>query len=333
MRAAFFHCCAALRIFLNGVTGMTVQDKSFDISIRQIQIFLKAVELRNFTKVAEHFSFTPSMVSKTISSIEDVLQLQLFVRKPHELTPTPAAEQLTKEWQRLVGSFKYGIKKAQSIQNGLADKIMLGFVDSSDTVDAFMKETLLAYKAVAPDMDVIAEKHDMHRLSELLRNGMLDIIQTSSFETAYLEEYGISWEQISVSNAAAFVPRGNPLFERESLSFEDLIGQPLFALDANMHPTYTAWLNDLCRQYGFEPNIVGTYRTVRSMLFGLKLHDSIFIGDSITSDWCDDTLRCFPLPEKVFSLLAWKSPASPSLRQFKDFLKGRYTEEAKHMET
>lgn len=70
---------------------------TWNISTQQIQIFLKAVELKNFTQVAKFFNFTPSMVSKTITALEDELDVKLFNRKPHELTPTPAGELLAKE--------------------------------------------------------------------------------------------------------------------------------------------------------------------------------------------------------------------------------------------
>ena len=34
-----------------------------NISLQQIQIFLKVMELRNFTRVAEYYNFTVSMIS------------------------------------------------------------------------------------------------------------------------------------------------------------------------------------------------------------------------------------------------------------------------------
>lgn len=303
---------------------MSSSNKLWNISIQQIQIFIKAVELRNFTKVASHFNFTPSMVSKTISSLEKELNIRLFVRKPHELTPTPAASMLASEWRRLVGSFQNDIKKAHSIQNGLTAKIVLGFVDSSDVVDHFMETGILEYSTLHPEVHIIAEKHDMHRLSELLRNGMLDIIQTSDIESSYLDENHLPWEKVCSSQTAVFVPRKNPLFNRDALSFHDLSDQELIALDPSMHPTYNTWLTALARKHGFMTNISGTYRTVRSLLFSLRIQNRVFIGDSINSDWCDDNLRCFPLEEPSFSLIAWKSAPSKELLEFKDFLKKRY---------
>lgn len=56
-------------------------NKLWNISTQQIQIFLKAVELKNFTHVANYFNFTPSMISKTITAMEEELGFPLFIRK------------------------------------------------------------------------------------------------------------------------------------------------------------------------------------------------------------------------------------------------------------
>ena len=303
---------------------MSSSNKLWNISIQQIQIFIKAVELRNFTKVAEHYNFTPSMVSKTISSLEAEMGIKLFIRKPHELTPTPAGSLLASEWRRLVGSFQNDIKKAHSLQNGQTTKIVLGFVDSSNVVDQFMEKSILEYSALKPSIHVIAEKHDMHRLSELLRNGMLDIIQTSDMEAPYLDEHHLPWEKVCSSQTAVYVPRKNPLFDRDSLTFDDIADQELIALEPSMHPPYHARLTALGRKYGFVPNVTATYRTVRSLLFSLRIQSQIFIGDTITSDWCDGNLICFPLEEPTFSLIAWNANPSQELLEFKEFLKKRY---------
>jgi hypothetical protein len=51
---------------------------------------------------------------------------------------------------------------------------------------------------------------------------------------------------------------------------------------------------------------------MRPLLFSLRLHDSVFIGDLLNADWCDEDLRCFLLSKPTFSLLAWKTPVSSS---------------------
>jgi|GEM_PF-1995881 len=296
------------------------RQSTWNISAQQVQIFLKAVELRNFTQVAGYFNYTPSMISKTIIALERELGLTLFIRKPNELTPTPAGKYLANEWRSFIASLNNSVRRARQYQNCLEDNITFSFVDSSAAVDRLMSKVILSYAAARPDITISAEKHDMHRAAELLSSGMQDLILTSEIEAAYLEEHGLFWEKAFNTTVSAYVPRKNELFDHETVSFEDLKSQKLCALDSLMNPTYCAWLENLCGRYGFTPDVVSSFRTVRSLMFSLRLHDCIFIGDSITSDWCDEDVKMFRLPEKSFIILAWRDNKRAEIAAFKNYL-------------
>ena len=295
-------------------------DPVINISTQQVQIFLKAVERRNFTQVANYYNYTPSMISKTIASLENELGITLFERKPHELIPTESALMLARDWRYFISSFKGSIKKARMVQEKLQSRIVLGFVDSSDEMDSAIAGIIRVFSTSHPEITITAEKHDMHRSAELLQSGMLDIIITSETEVPYLDSHGIPWQKVFDTNVAVFVPSGNELFGKDDIEVSDLKDQPVTALDPTMHPTYNQWMLGFCKDKGFVPNIVSTYRTVRSLRFSLGIRDAIFIGDSVNQDWENDDLKAFILPDRSFSLLAWNPGAGSALNEFKDYL-------------
>ena len=301
-----------------------MNNENVNISLQQVKIFLKAVELRNFTQVANFFNYTPSMVSKTISALEEELQIRLFIRQPHELTPTPAAKFLAHEWRYFIASFNTSVKNARAYQDSMYSRISLGFVDSSDKVDVLIADVIRGFTKDHPDIKIDVEKHDMHRSAELLNASMLDIIITDKIEVPYLDEHNLKWEKVLDTHVAVYVPKQNPLFEKTEITVKDIKDQPFMMLDPIMHPTYHDWMVKTCRKYGFLPTVAETHRTVRSMKFALHLSSSIFIGDSINADWKSDTLKQFILPEKSFTLIAWKNELIPELLEFKDYLKAGY---------
>lgn len=177
-------------------------------------------------------------------------------------------------------------------------RIVLGFVDSSSRIDELISRSIVEYSSLNPKVNITTEKHDMHRSAELLTSGMLDIILTSAIEIPFLEEHNISWEWACDTNAAVYVPRGNRLFDRESIDFEDLKNEEFLGLEPVMHPLYNEWLYEICGRHGFVPEVAAVFRTVRSLMFSLKLQNYVFVGDTITSDWGDENLKRFILPEK-----------------------------------
>lgn len=297
----------------------------FNISTQQIQIFLKAVEFKNFTQTAAHFNFTPSMVSKTISAMEEELKVTLFVRKPHDLSPTAAAVFLAGEWRQTIASLANTVERARLLQEQEGQKITLGFVDSSAVIDNLIMNAVRSYTDSHPGVRIMVEKHDMHRAAELLNSGLLDIILTSEMEVPYLDDHGLSWEKTVDTGVAVYVPSSNPLFDRGNIRFEDLSDQTFISLDPTMHPSYNQWLTNLCARHGFMPRIAASYRTVRSLMFSLKLCGHVFLGDTITSDWCGDGLKMFPLPETSFTLVAWRGGRDAgAVTDFKNHLKSLY---------
>ncbi|MGN1388290.1 MAG: LysR family transcriptional regulator, partial [Bulleidia sp.] len=264
--------------------------------------------------------FTPSAISKTITSLENELGVQLFIRGPHELLITPAGQMLAQEWRHLIGSINNSIIKVKDYQENSRTKLLFGFVDSSAVMDSLISDAIMKYRKDHPEILIIAEKHDMHRAAELLELGMLDLALTSGIEVDFLKERGLVWEKVSETRVVAYVPRDNPLFEREQICFDDLRGQPLVSLDLLMHPAYNDWLFSLCGSHGFAPDIRFTFRTVRSLQFNLKLNDRIFIGETVTPDLCDENLKSFDLGEKSFTILAWKENTGNEILDFKDYL-------------
>lgn len=269
-------------------------------------------------------NFTPSKISKTIQALEEELQIKLFIRKPHELTPTPAAILLADEWRQIIGSYNHALRKVRLFQEEEEIIITVSFVDSSSKIDMLMKKAIRDYSQIRPEIKILAEKHDMHRSVELLNFGMLDLAITSEMELPYLNEHGIKWDKIMETDVIAYVPKSNPLFYQESIDFNNLKNATLISLEPKMHPTYNQWLNSLFHKHGFIPKIKSYFRTVRSLSFNLDLQDNIFIGDSITIDWTSEVLKPFYLPEKSSVIIAYRKDLTKNMQMFKDYLKSNF---------
>lgn len=286
-----------------------------NISLQQIQIFLKVVELRNYTRVAEYLNFTVSMISKTISNMEKEMGLILFLRKPRELVPTPAAMVLATEWHSIITTVEQSLEKAHTAQNGARTVLNLGLIDSSSEMDQRMDRCLEEFEAENPNIDIHVEKLDMHELVERLNSGELDIICTGHHEGTALDAYGLPWKMLVTCPLSVYVPKTSPLFEKESIQFSDLRYEKFVIPSPVLHAHYYAVLDSLCRSYGFTPRIGFTVDNVRSMTYSLQRQKGVVLSCAITGNWVNDNVKRFDLPEKGGILVGWgRSPGKQSLR-------------------
>ena len=101
-----------------------------NISLQQIQIFLKCCRYLNFSRVAEEYNFTPSMISKTIKSLEDLLGIPLFVGKYHRLDLTPA-KGTGKGWESICQTLVETVTRAYDIQEQLSARLRIGILETT----------------------------------------------------------------------------------------------------------------------------------------------------------------------------------------------------------
>lgn len=150
---------------------MNFKTDMFEISMVKIQLFMKCIETKNYSRAASEFNYTPSMVSRTITSLENTLGLQLFIRNYHSLMPTPAAKELARIWAPVVEMYMRGIEQAHKIQEGNISCIKIGLLDTTRrTADYIMHK----FEESLPDymMDrIIWERRDMHDLTGMMENG------------------------------------------------------------------------------------------------------------------------------------------------------------------
>lgn len=286
-----------------------------NISLQQIQIFLKVVELRNYTRVAEYFSFTVSMISKTISNMEKEMGLILFLRKPRGLVPTPAAMVLASEWRSIITTVEQSLEKAHVAQNGARTTLHLGLIDSSAEMDGKLDRCLEIFERENPSIDIHVEKMDMHELVERLNAGDMDIICTGHHEGAALDAYGLPWKMLVTCPLSVYVPRSSPLFHRESIQFSELRKERFVIPSPVLHSHYYAVLDSLCRSYGFTPRIGFAVSNVRSMVYSLRRQKGVVLSCAITGSWVNEDVRRFDLPEQGGVLIGWgRSPCRQSLQ-------------------
>lgn len=280
-----------------------------NISLRQIQIFLKCYEYRNYTRVAEYYNFTPSMISKTIHNLEEDLELKLFDKSYHLLIPTPAADTLAKAWSNISNEITDSIEQARSADENQTAKIRIGLLETSSFCENYVLTKLEEHASSNLLKSIQWEKRDMHALPKALLDDQFDLIITWSGEEQFLQGKGCKWKTIFSSPDAIFLSREHPLFNKQDLTFKDLEPYSFLALSPATYPHYYQYLLNICQKFGFKPKISTICGSTESARYNLNLGKGIYIAPSlICSDWENEDLRKAELDFETDSklIIAWK---------------------------
>lgn len=300
---------------------MDIYSKISEISINQISVFLKVMELENYSKAAEVLNYTPSMVSKTIRKIEDKLGLVLFIRRGAHIKATRAAQELRTEWSVALRAVEIGIEKAYAVQAGRPRPMRVGLIDDSEYAEKLFLERA---RALDPQLTwILVEKADMHALPGWLKGGRYDIVITAYHERDQLDESEHLWRLIELTKLAMFIPKGHPLYEKSDLSFRDFSPYAFVTMDPLTNTGYYEMLLEACHSFGFEPRIANTVINASSMRFSLETGHHVVCGDSTLCQWENDHIRKFEMDIANISglIVAWrKSSEDERLLQFVDAL-------------
>lgn len=146
-----------------------------NISLGQIQYFVKAAEYGNITKAAEYFNLSQPTLSKKMKSMEAQLDLQLFVRGSNQQQLTPAGQFLYEKWQASVKKLEEEIQYAHVLQQGKTKSIVVAILDSFRP-DSFLLPVMDSFLKKYPEITLRIESDAAQDIREMLIHGEVDIV-------------------------------------------------------------------------------------------------------------------------------------------------------------
>ena len=118
--------------------------------LRSLHIFAVAAELGSFKQAAEQLCVTPQAVSLQIKSLEEQLQLTLFIRHPSGIELSAAGEQLLDYVRRGINLIDRGIKEVKQQQH----RPLLRISASPWFAVNCLLPKLPEYEALHPELDI-----------------------------------------------------------------------------------------------------------------------------------------------------------------------------------
>ena len=193
----------------------------------QIRCFLSLAETLNFTKAAARLYMSQPGLSRQISSLEQELNTQLFIRSQKGVTMTPAGALLAKELGKLHESQQQLIKRVQTVGQGYTGELRLGLLEGQ-WMGAELTEVFRAFMKKHPNIDLRISKGSFGELRRLLQEGLIDAAFTIRFDLDALD--GVDYEVYDPDTAVFAVSRRLPLGQKDTISMEDLSSETMLMI-------------------------------------------------------------------------------------------------------
>lgn len=276
------------------------------LNFLSIEYFLKVAETLNFTVAARELYISQPALSKQIKKFEEQLGIQLFERDTKQVTLTESGQVIYEEFSKIVQNSEKAIGKALALQEKTKSTIRVGILEF-DGVISDIAPLLEGYSDLDSNTEVIYEVHGFNSLRRMLDNDEVDLVFSLNTEVS-LENRNIYVEEIEAMQLCIVIPPKNPLFEKETVIFDDLAGQTIYIFSDNYSEAGRRSIMAHFDKKGIAVGKIKEFPNIRSMEMALKNGDGITIGYEKFFE-NNDQFRYVPIADELGHhglVAAWK---------------------------
>jgi DNA-binding transcriptional LysR family regulator len=242
------------------------------VEIHQLEYVLAVAKYQNFSLAAEEIAVSQANLSQQIKKLEKELGVELFRRSTRSVQLTSAGEEFVRHAERIledIQQIKNLMGKHTNLNRG---KIRIGAIKT------------IAYLGIASIISRFQQTYPGIQL-ELYEAHSFDLIkklQASEIDVAFINAQSeqfpdVEFHPLIRDELVVVTPSGHRLGKKKVVEVSELANEKFLVLkNSTIHRS----LVDMCRQAGFEPNIIlagSQIETIRGLVeegIGISLFSS-----------------------------------------------------------
>ena len=261
---------------------------------QQVEYFLHAAKLLNFSKVAEELCISQPTVSRQLALLEEELGFPLFSRQKGVTKLTAGGAIMMQVFEEIGGILDAAVKRVSSVLEGLEGRISIGYLNHMNT-DWFVHPPALAFSRRYPQIDISMEGATFSNLRAGLNSGFYDLIYIYSFEIPAMEN--IVAEKCYAVTPMLIMSNLHPLARKPDLRAEDFCNQIFLTPGPEESDGRAGELIRLCSKFGIKDIVIRSMKNIDSVMFGMRSGWGVALLSSDTRYALDSRYTSFPLPE------------------------------------
>lgn len=195
--------------------------------LRQLRVFLAVAEELNFTRAASALFMTQQAVSKTIGQLERDMGVPLFERSTHDVTLTPAGQELMKGAPEALSMVDAVLERARAVGRGTAGTVDIGV--SPALGEGERRSFVAALRVSSPLLSVVIHELRPEHVPHALRDRRIEL----AFARTLVSAPDVDGVPLSPTPARLYVPVDHPLALRDgAVHLRELDGERLLVWNA-----------------------------------------------------------------------------------------------------
>lgn len=257
-----------------------------NIKLRHLQLVVALDEFRHLGKTAAFLKVTQPAVSKMLTEVEDMLDMQLFDRSRRGTEPTTAGISIIRFARSVLAEYERTRDEISALEKGVAGRTRIGFMVVA--MPTLLAPAVAQLKSESKAATVLLEEGDLTHLLPKLRLGEIDLI-VGRLEPGYASPDLIT-EVLYEEPMVIVAKPDHPLVSRDLVHWKDLVGHRFVA-----PPPWASLRIKLEQQffkYGLHPpaDIVETASFLGQITFIREQNSLAIMAQSVARHFSDQGL-------------------------------------------
>lgn len=217
------------------------------MEIRTLRYFLEAAREENMSKAAERMHISQSALSKQLKGLEEELGKKLFVRHSFSIELTEEGMLLRKRAEDLLSMADKITAEFASMDDIIGGNIYFGCAESYQI--RHLAALIKCFKKQYPGFHYHITSGDTEQVTEKLDKGLLDFAVL--VERPDYAKYNVV-KMPESDRWGLVMPAGCALAQKDCITFDDLLGLPLFCSGQGWHADLPLWCGERINKLTLE---------------------------------------------------------------------------------
>ena len=274
------------------------------MELRHLRYLVAVADEMSITKAAKQLRLAQPSLTRQIKNLEAELHVSLFKRDKQRLELTEEGQFFLARARRLLSQAALDVDDLHSHSKGESKPLKIGYM--LDMQYDLLPVTLSAFRKVWPKVAL--------NLMEMTASEQLQALQKNKIQIGFVREpglpslTGLQHEAITKCKMMAVLPDTFPLRKKAAVRLKDLKDKAFISLSEEDYPGTREWLNRVCREAGFTPNITHESNSTSTLIHLVGLEMGVALLPESCVRLSHEGALFHPLDEVVYSktYLVWQ---------------------------
>lgn len=267
------------------------------MDIHDLKIFLTIAQEGSVSKASKILYMTPQGTSKVLKNLEIEMGCQLFIRDKSGMKLTESGEKFREYALKDVDDY-YQVKK-DILHIEQRQKKVVDLLSAYGILRLLTPDCLVAFREKYPDIEFHYREYPDLPVEQLFAGKEGNV----AFSIGDFDEHLYQVVPLETFPIKLLVNEKHPLAQKESVTIEDLQGEPMFIESSQFHIYHL--IVEKCEKAGFEPDIIFQTSGFSLCHKMVKANKGISVTvDFIYDDMREDGMKLIPFSDGRYE---WKA--------------------------